>query len=141
MIRVTALANFDRWATLAPDDYRAQKQRWYDAMLASAVRFVPDFRPHIVAHDMFTPTTIVHYTGHDGGAVYGRRKNGTMHVRRWKTCGCAAPTRVMSASSARSPAVSKWPTPSCAPFSPVAHDGKSTPPLVPVKNSRRGRRV
>jgi phytoene dehydrogenase-like protein len=40
-------------------------------MLASAVRFVPDFRPHIVADDMFTPTTIVHYTGHDGGAVYG----------------------------------------------------------------------
>ena len=81
MMRVTALANFDRWAALPPDEYRAEKQRWYDAMLASAVRFVPDFRPHIVAHDMFTPTTIVRFTGHDGGAVYGARKNGTMHVR------------------------------------------------------------
>ena len=40
-------------------------------MLASAVRFVPDFRPHIVATDMFTPTTIRHFTGHDNGAVYG----------------------------------------------------------------------
>jgi phytoene dehydrogenase-like protein len=71
MIRVTALANFDRWVALSPDEYRSKKQQWYDSMLASAVRFVPDFRPHIVAHDMFTPTTIVHYTGHHGGAVYG----------------------------------------------------------------------
>jgi phytoene dehydrogenase-like protein len=71
MIRVTALANFDRWAALSPDEYGNQKKRWYESMLVSAVRFVPDFRPHIVAHDMFTPTTIVHYTGHDCGAVYG----------------------------------------------------------------------
>jgi phytoene dehydrogenase-like protein len=70
-IRVTALANFDRWAALSPDEYCDRKTHWYEQMLSSAIRFVPDFRPSIVAHDTFTPTTIVRYTGHHRGAVYG----------------------------------------------------------------------
>ena len=32
---------------------------------------LPDFRPHIVADDVFTPTTIHHFTGRLNGAVYG----------------------------------------------------------------------
>jgi phytoene dehydrogenase-like protein len=71
MIRLTALANYDNWAGLEPDEYQARKAEWYERMLASAIRYVPDFRPHVIAHDMFTPTTIVRYTGHDHGAVYG----------------------------------------------------------------------
>ena len=71
LIRITALANFDRWAALDPDAYRLAKLRWYDKMVASAVRIVPDFRSAVIDTDMFTPTTIRRFTGHVNGAVYG----------------------------------------------------------------------
>ena len=70
-VRVTALANFGRWSGLSADDYRREKERWYQATQAAAVRFVPDFRPFVTDTDMFTPTTILLFTGHDHGAVYG----------------------------------------------------------------------
>jgi phytoene dehydrogenase-like protein len=90
VVRMTALANFDRWRALGPDDYQRQKAAAREAIYASAVRFVPDFRPHIVASDTFTPTTIVHFTGHDNGAVYGaprKRHDGTTHLRNLFICG------------------------------------------------------
>jgi len=80
IMRITALANYDRWAALSPDDYAAAKREWYDRMTASAVRFVPDFRPHTIETDMFTPTTVRRFTWHDYGAVYGmpeKRSDGT----------------------------------------------------------------
>jgi phytoene dehydrogenase-like protein len=90
IIRITALANFDRWNALAPDAYQREKAAARDAMYASAARFVPDFRPHIVATDTFTPTTIRRYTGHENGAVYGapiKRADGTTHLRNLFICG------------------------------------------------------
>lgn len=80
IMRITALANYDRWAALAPDDYAAAKREWYDRMTASAVRFVPDFRAQTIDTDMFTPTTVRRFTWHDYGAVYGmpeKRSDGT----------------------------------------------------------------
>ena len=71
MIRITALANFDRWAELDPERYRVEKLKWYDRTLASAVRFVPDFRGNVVETDMFTPLTVRRFTGKEGGAIYG----------------------------------------------------------------------
>jgi phytoene dehydrogenase-like protein len=59
-------------------------------MLASVVRFVPDFRGHVIATDMFTPTTIRRFTGHDNGAVYGavkKRYDGTTHLKNLFICG------------------------------------------------------
>jgi len=90
IIRVTCLANFDRWSQLPEDDYRAAKQSWYDRVAASAARFVPDFRPHVVATDMFTPKTIRRFTGHDNGAVYGaerKRLSGATHLDNLWLCG------------------------------------------------------
>ena len=80
------------------------------AWSASAVRFVPDFRPAVVETDMFTPTTIQRFTGHDEGAVYGaaeKRYDGTTHL---KTSSSAATTRAWWASSAPSSAASASPT-------------------------------
>ncbi len=71
LIRITALANYDRWRDLDPDAYRLAKLRWYDKMVASAVRFVPDFRSAVVDTDVFTPITIQRFTSHENGAVYG----------------------------------------------------------------------
>lgn len=90
MIRITALADFDLWQNLPPDKYTIEKLRGYDQVLASAVRFVPDFRNHVVDTDMFTPTTIRRFTWHDNGAVYGapeKRLDGQTHLKNLFLCG------------------------------------------------------
>jgi phytoene dehydrogenase-like protein len=89
-MRVTVLANFDRWRALGEDDYRLEKLRWYDRVTESAVRFVPDYRGRVIDADMFTPTTIVRYTGHDNGAVYGapeKQLSGRTHLENLFVCG------------------------------------------------------
>ncbi len=100
-LRLTALANFDRWSALSHEDYQTAKQQTYEQLLASATRFVPDFRAHVVAHDTFTPKTIRHFTGHDAGAVYGAPKSITMQVRQFLIFPFAAPIKALSGSSVR----------------------------------------
>lgn len=90
VIRTTALANFDRWADLEPDRYREEKLRWYERLVASAVRFVPDFRDAVIETDMFTPTTIYRFTGREKGAVYGvsgKRFDGRTPLSNLYLCG------------------------------------------------------
>lgn len=90
MLRITSLANFDRWQALPEPEYRLAKLRWYDRAVASAVRFVPDFRSAVVDVDLFTPTTIRRFTGHDNGAVYGaprKHHDGTTHLKNLFVCG------------------------------------------------------
>ncbi|MHB8901340.1 MAG: phytoene desaturase family protein [Thermoguttaceae bacterium] len=90
VVRITALANYDRWAELDEGAYRLEKLRWYDRSIDSAVRFMPDFRGHVVDTDMFTPTTIRRFTGHDNGAVYGapdKRYDGRTHLHNLYVCG------------------------------------------------------
>jgi phytoene dehydrogenase-like protein len=90
MMRISALANYDRWAALDKDAYREAKRAWYDRLAESAVRFVPDFRAAVVETDMFTPLTITRYTGHAGGAIYGsarKRHDGTTHLKNLYICG------------------------------------------------------
>lgn len=90
IIRITALANYDRWAALDEPSYRLEKLRWYDRMVAEAVRYVPDFRSAVIDTDMFTPTTILRFTGHENGAVYGapvKRYDGRTHLDNLYVCG------------------------------------------------------
>ncbi len=90
IMRITALANYERWASLEPETYRQAKRDWYDRLAASAVRFVPDFRPAVVETDVFTPRTIQRFTGHAEGAVYGaaqKRHDGTSHLKNLFICG------------------------------------------------------
>ena len=76
--RVTLLANHDRWVELAEDPYRALKSEVYAESHARLAELGPDVREHVVFHDAFTPRTIVKFTGHVGGAVYGSpRKHAT----------------------------------------------------------------
>ena len=70
-IEHTALADHDGWRDLGDEAYQAAKLDWGQRSLASAVRFVTDYRPHVVDTDMFTPRTIEHFTSHVNGAVYG----------------------------------------------------------------------
>ncbi len=89
-VRITSLAGYDRWAALDESPYREAKRRAHEAVVESAVRFVPDFREAVVAADFFTPTTIRRYTGHENGAVYGmpeKRYDGTTHLANLFVCG------------------------------------------------------
>ncbi len=54
------------------------------------MRFVPDFRSCVIETDMFTPTTIRRFTGHENGAVYGtakKRYDGRTHLDNLYICG------------------------------------------------------
>jgi len=90
MIRVTNLANFDRWNGLGEQEYRAQKEDCLKAALEAAVKVVPDFRQNIMSTDMFTPKTIYRYTGHLNGAVDGsprKIRDGRTHLENLFICG------------------------------------------------------
>lgn len=89
-VRITALANYDGWAALPRPEYEEAKHRWYDVLSTTAARILPDFRPHVVDVDMFTPTTIVRYTGHANGAIYGatkKRYDGRTFLQNVSLCG------------------------------------------------------
>lgn len=90
VMRITSLANYDYWAALDPDAYRLAKLRWYDRLVASASRYVPDFRGSVIETDAFTPRTIRRFTGHAGGALYGsteKRPTGASHLKNLFICG------------------------------------------------------
>lgn len=90
VVRITAIADFDRWAGLSAEEYKLEKLRWYDRTCAAAVRFVPDFRGRVIDTDMFTPTTIRRFTWHDNGAVYGapeKKFDGRTHLDNLFLCG------------------------------------------------------
>jgi phytoene dehydrogenase-like protein len=89
-IRITALANSDRWMNLNEEQYTLEKLRWYDEIAASAVRFMPEFRHRVIDTDAFTPKTIRRFTWHDNGAVYGaprKQLNGATHLPNLHLCG------------------------------------------------------
>lgn len=90
LIRVTNIANFDRWNALEETEYLQQKEYWYQASLAKVTTLIPDFRSRIIFQDIFTPKTIKKFTGHLNGAVYGcpeKRKDGTTHLKNLFLCG------------------------------------------------------
>jgi phytoene dehydrogenase-like protein len=90
VVRITSLANYNRWAELDDQQYKLAKLRWYDKLAAAAVRFVPDFRGAVIDSDVFTPVTIQRFTGHEGGAMYGsakKRYDGATHLKNLFICG------------------------------------------------------
>ncbi len=90
VIRITTLANHDRWCELPEPQYASAKVAQYDEAVQSAVRFMPDFRRHVIDTDVFTPKTIRRFTWHDNGAVYGapdKKLDGTTHLPNLFLCG------------------------------------------------------
>ena len=88
-LRVTAMANHDKWCALNEDDYLAQKSHWYDELQKVTLSLLPkpkknlNFEDHHLAKDMFTPRTVRKYTGHLNGAIYGapnKIKDGRTHL-------------------------------------------------------------
>jgi hypothetical protein len=91
-IRLTALANFDRWCSLDEETYVRSKRECCDKIVGAAVdmKIVPDFRGRVVYTDTFTPRTIRKFTGHANGAVYGaprKIRNGRTRLKNLFICG------------------------------------------------------
>jgi len=75
ILRITTIADFDRWKNLTEEEYLVAKHKWYDKSVESSVRFT---------------TTIRKFTWHDNGAVYGapeKQLDGTTHVDNLFLCG------------------------------------------------------
>lgn len=90
VIRITTLANHDRWCALEEPQYQAAKLAQYDRAVEASVRFMPDFRSHVIDTDVFTPKTIRRFTWHDNGAVYGapdKQLDGATHLENVYLCG------------------------------------------------------
>ncbi|MDP7556966.1 MAG: NAD(P)/FAD-dependent oxidoreductase [Nitrospinaceae bacterium] len=90
MIRLTNLASFGLWDALPRREYIDAKKEWRTRALENLFTFFPDFRDSVVFLDSFTPKTILKYTGHLNGAVYGspaKAKDGTTPVRNLFICG------------------------------------------------------
>ncbi len=90
VVRITSIANHEKWSALPEDKYRIEKMRWYDRSAQAAIRYMPDFRGHVIDTDFFTPNTIKRFTFHDNGAIYGapyKRLDGTTHLDNLFICG------------------------------------------------------
>ena len=90
VVRITTIADFDKWKSLSEEEYQREKLRWYDKSVAASVKYTPDFRPYVIDTDLFTPTTINRFTWHDNGAVYGapdKVLDGKTHLDNLFLCG------------------------------------------------------
>jgi phytoene dehydrogenase-like protein len=96
IVRVTCLANYDRWSALTDGAYATEKQRWFDDVQRSAKRFLPPLtlpdalERATVTTDMFTPRTITKFTGHFSGAIYGapaKNRQGRTNLENVYLCG------------------------------------------------------
>ncbi len=88
-LRITAMANHDRWCALEENEYQAQKAHWYQELQNVALKILPEAKNGLhlddarIAKDMFTPRTVRKYTGHLNGAIYGapnKIKDGRTHL-------------------------------------------------------------
>ena len=93
--RVTALADFNGWASLDESIYKEEKAKWFERLRKVSMQVLPEtdearLNRHVIATDMFTPRTIQHFTGKLGGAVYGapdKRRDGATHLANLHLCG------------------------------------------------------
>ena len=99
-IRITALANPAHWLNLPPEQYDREKNYWGERLLESALRVIPDFRHAIVDTDFFTRAPSANSPAISTAACTEPRKKCPTAARTWKTCICAATTRVSWGSSA-----------------------------------------
>lgn len=69
-IRVTYMANYERWVSQSAVDYKETKMKM-GAQAWDLSTNIIGFDPKVLYQDVFTPRTIKKYTGHFEGTVYG----------------------------------------------------------------------
>ena len=70
VVRVTYMANFDKWVNAPKDIYKEQKENVFQEAKALSSNLL-NSGLDVFYKDVFSPRTIKKYTGHFGGAVYG----------------------------------------------------------------------
>ena len=77
-LRVTCLANYEKWVALDESTYRSQKEICRKSMLDVALGYLPngksmatELEESTELLDIFSPRTIKKFTGHLDGALYG----------------------------------------------------------------------
>ncbi len=63
--------NYERWGSLSPKQYQAQKEIEIEKLLTHIENKVPNIREHLVVTELGTPKTMERYTGNPKGALYG----------------------------------------------------------------------
>lgn len=69
-------ANYDDWANLSEEDYKASKQDLVETTLDALDKYVPNVRERIDHAEASTPMTFKHYTQHVAGASFGTKFEG-----------------------------------------------------------------
>ena len=90
VIRVTFIANFEKWNELDRKTYLIRKEEVCSEALALIAKLLPKFQAKLLYHDVFTPKTITRYTGHFKGAVYGttqKARDGRTGIKNLFICG------------------------------------------------------
>lgn len=75
LVRVTCLANHDKWCAYSDSQYLTAKELWFKRIQKSILPMMPDasrdYSSELVATDMFTPKTVKKFTRRARGAIYG----------------------------------------------------------------------
>lgn len=90
VVRVTFIANFEKWNALDKPTYLLKKKEVRDQSLALIQKLFPQFEAQLNYSDIFTPRTIMRYTGHIKGAVYGstqKVRDGRTAIKNLFICG------------------------------------------------------
>ncbi|MBF0199259.1 MAG: NAD(P)/FAD-dependent oxidoreductase [Planctomycetes bacterium] len=74
VVRVTFMANYDKWKELGKEEYKEAKERVAQAALALIFEISAQEQKFPVFSDVFTPLTVERYTGHLQGSIYGSPK-------------------------------------------------------------------
>ena len=91
-IRLTALANYEKWMNLPPENYKKLKEEFKEEALAKIAKLIGAeiTQEDIILSDVFTPKTIQRWTGHINGAIYGcpnKFKDGKTEYENLFLCG------------------------------------------------------
>lgn len=90
VVRVTFIANFEKWNELDRTTYLLKKKEVLEQSLTLISKLFPWFNTTLLYSDVFTPRTIMRYTGHIKGAVYGstqKARDGRTDIKNLFICG------------------------------------------------------
>lgn len=68
---LTGIDRLENWASSSPEEYRARREQWMDALIAAVDREFPGFAGAVVQREMSTALTMHRELNTPGGAVYG----------------------------------------------------------------------
>jgi phytoene dehydrogenase-like protein len=89
-VRLTHLADYAAWLDRPPQEYAAAKAAVVERQVAMLERRLPGLAGALREWDLFTPWTILRYTGHRNGSIYGtpdKRRDGTTTLGNLFLCG------------------------------------------------------